>query len=460
MNDDNLKQYRSFLDGKAHSTGDFGFAPTFLPDILFDFQKALVEWATMKGRSAIFADCGLGKTFMQLAWAQNVAQKTNGRVLILTPLAVGHQTVLEAEKIGVKAARSLDGKLPKCKIVITNYQRLHYFHPNDFDGVVCDESSILKNFDGVTRDAITQFMRKLPYRLLCTATAAPNDFIELGSSAEALGHMGYMDMLNKFFKKNQQTMSRKDENRSGLYRFRGHAERDFWRWVCSWSRAIRKPSDMGFEDKGFDLPPLVTRQHVVKASTPNPDFLFDMPANGLAEQRAERSRSIPDRCQQSADIINGREGPSVAWCHLNKESDMLRRLIPGSVEVKGSDPDEQKEEALEAFAAGEIRVMITKPTIAGMGLNWQHCSHQTFFPSHSFEQWYQSIRRCWRFGQKNEVTVDVITSEGESNVLASLKRKSDAAERMFSNLVDLMHNELEINKVDNNTTKTQIPTWL
>lgn len=454
------EEYLRFLEGKTHSQGSFGFDPTFVPDILFDFQKELVSWSTMKGRASIFADCGLGKTFIQLAWAQNVAEKTNGRVLILTPLAVGPQTVIESRKIGVEATRCMNGKLPSSKVVVTNYERLHYFDPSDFEGCVCDESSILKNFDGATRDAITRFMRKLPYRLLCTATAAPNDFIELGSSSEALGYMGYMDMLNRFFKKNQQTLSRKDENRSGLYRFRGHAERDFWRWVCSWSRAIRRPSDMGFSDDGFDLPPLTTKQHIVTASTPNPDFLFDLPANGLQEQRAERSRSVPDRCQKAAEIINSHDRPSVAWCYLNKESDLLRKMIPDSVEVKGSDPDEKKEESFLAFASGDIRVIVTKPTIAGMGLNWQHCSHQTFFPSHSFEQWYQSIRRCWRFGQKKEVEVDVITSEGEANVLSNLRRKSLAADRMFSKLVALMNNELHIKRNDNNTTETEIPTWL
>jgi hypothetical protein len=241
--------YDAFLAQKTHLAGSFGFEPTFLPGKLFPFQRALVEWATRKGRAAMFADCGLGKTFMQLTWAQNVVKKTNGRVLILTPLAVGAQTLIEASKLGVDAMRSADGKVGTIKIVIANYERLHYFNPDDFVGVVCDESSILKNFDGATKAAVTDFMRKLPYRLLCTATAAPNDFVELGTSSEALGDLGYMDMLGRFFKKTEATMSRKDENRSGLYRFRGHSEQDFWRWVCSWSRAIRKPSDMGFSDE-------------------------------------------------------------------------------------------------------------------------------------------------------------------------------------------------------------------
>lgn len=453
--------YNTFISRKTHLAGDFGFEPLFMPDMLFPFQRALVDWAVRKGRGAIFADCGLGKSFMQLAFAQNVVEKTNGRVLILTPIAVGAQTLVESAKLGVEAVRSRDGKFPhSAKIVIANYERLHLFDSSDFRGVVCDESGILKNVDGKTKAAVIDFMRKLPYRLLCTATAAPNDFIELGNSSEALGDLGFVDMLSRFFKKNGTTMSRKDENRGGLYRFRGHAERDFWRWVCSWSRAIRKPSDMGFEDAGFDLPPLVTRQHVVKARTANPEFLFDMPAHGLAEQRQERSRTNQERCEMAAEIINGLSEPAVAWCYLNREGDLLEKLIPDCVQVSGDDDDDEKEEAFEAFAAGQIRVVVSKPTIAGMGLNWQHCARQTFFPSHSFEQWYQCVRRCWRFGQKRSVTVDVITSEGEANVLANLQRKADSADRMFENLVKLMNNELILEKAERNNEKQEIPSWL
>ena len=285
---------------------------------------------------------------------------------------------------------------------------MHYFDSNDFEGVVCDESSILKGIDGSTRMNVTQFMRKLPYRLLCTATAAPNDYIELGTSSEALGELGFQDMLSKFFKKNQATISRKDEHKAGIYRFRGHAEKDFWRWVCSWARACRKPSDLGYSDELFTLPELITKQHVVKANTLPEGFLFDMPAVGLAEQRAERSRTVNERCEMSAHLVDHNK-PAVVWCHLNKESNLLKKLIPGSVEVVGSDSDEHKEQSFKDFQSGGIRVLITKPTIAGFGLNWQHCAHQTFFPSHSFEQYYQAIRRCWRFGQDKPVHVDIIT---------------------------------------------------
>jgi len=451
--------YGAFLHRKTHLDGMFGFEPLFMPDCLFPFQRALTEWAVRKGRSAIFADCGLGKSLMQLAWAQNIVEKTCMPVLILTPLAVGAQTVREGEKFGIECALSRDGSIP-APITVTNYQQLHKFDWQKFGGVVCDESSILKNFDGQIKAQITEFMKKLKYRLLCSATAAPNDYIELGTSSEALGDLGFMDMLNRFFKKAETTMSRSEEFRSGLYRFRGHAERDFWRWICSWARAVRKPSDIGFPDDDYQLPQLVTSEHVVHARTPNPEFLFDMPAIGLAEQRAERRRTIEERCEMAAGMINATDQPAVAWCHLNDEGRMLEKLIPGSVEVSGNHSDEFKEEAFEAFASGKVRVLVSKPVIAGFGLNWQHCAHQTFFPSHSFEQWYQAIRRCWRFGQKRNVHVDVISSEGEAGVLANLNRKAHQAEQMFAKLVELINNELRIEKQNKFTETQSLPNWL
>lgn len=456
------REYADFLAAKMQLSGRFGFKPKFLPAFLFDFQKALVEWSVEKGRAAIFADCGLGKTPIQLVWAENVVRETNGRVLIITPLAVGPQTIREADKFGISAARSSDGSFPltKEKIIVTNYERLHYFNPNDFEGVVCDESSILKNFDGATRAAITEFMRTRKYRLLCTATAAPNDYIELGTSSEAVGELGFTDMISRFFKKEGSTTTRSDEHRAGVWRFRGHAERDFWRWICSWSRAIRKPSDMGFEDGAFQLPPLETRQHVVEAKTPHEEFLFSMPACGLAEQRSERRRTLNERCELAAEIHNMCGEPSIGWCHLNSEGDLLTKLIPDSEQVSGDDPDERKEEVFSAFESGKLRVLITKPTIAGFGLNFQHCARQTFFPSHSFEQWYQAVRRSWRFGQKKKVVVDVISSEGEASVLANLQRKSDAAEKMFERIVALMGRELNIQQVNNHTQKESLPAWL
>ena len=451
--------YRGFLDRKTHLGNQSGFAPLYMPDFLFPFQRALTTWAIEKGRCAIFADCGLGKTPMQLVWAQNVVEKTCKPVLVLTPLSVGAQTVREAEKFGIEAKQSRDGQVA-APITITNYQQLHKFDWKQFGGVVCDESSILKSVDGAIKGQVTDFMRKLPYRLLCTATAAPNDYIELGTSSEALGDLGFMDMLNRFFKKSEQTMSRREEFRSGLYRFRGHSEKDFWRWICSWARAVRKPSDIGFPDDAYRLPELQAVEHIITARTSNPDFLFDMPAVGLAEQRSERRRTINERCELAASLINATNKPAVAWCHLNEEGHMLEKMIPGAVEVEGNDSDEFKEETFDAFASGQIRVLVSKPIIAGFGLNWQHCAHQTFFPSHSFEQWYQAIRRCWRFGQKQPVRVDVISSEGEAGVLANLNRKAHQAEQMFAKLVELINNELRIEKTNKHNTKQTNPSWL
>jgi len=455
-----MDNYDAFLDKKIHVGCDSGFEPTWIPDMLFGFQKSLSEWSIHKGRSSIFADCGLGKTPMQLVWAENVARHTEGRVLVLTPLAVSFQTVREGEKFGVEVTHRREGIQKKDRIVVTNYERLHYFNPDDFQGVVCDESSILKNFDGATKVAVTDFMRKRPYRLLCTATAAPNDYIELGTSSEALGEMGFTDMLGRFFKKVEKTLSRKDEHRGGVYRFRGHAERDFWRWVCSWARALRRPSDLGFADAGFSLPKLEVNEHKVTARNAPAGAFFDMPATNLHEQRQELRRTIEDRCEQAAALINAHSAPAVAWCYLNDEGKLLESLIPGAVEVAGSDTEDFKESVFRDFAEGRTRVIVTKPKIGGFGLNWQHCAHQTFFPSHSYEQYYQSVRRCWRYGQKNPVTVDIITTDGQENVLQSLKRKSEAAEKMFDWLVALMRNELRITRQDKYTEKEEIPSWL
>lgn len=445
--------YTDFLYSKTHSDNMSGFDPLWMPEKLFPFQSALLDWACRKGRAAVFADCGMGKTFIQLAWAENVVRKTNGRVLILTPLAVAFQTVREGEKIGVEVIHRREGIQTGDKIVVTNYERLHYFNPEDFEGVVCDESSILKNFDGETRKAITDFMRKRPYRLLCTATAAPNDYVELGTSAEALGVMDRKHMLAQFFTH--------DGGDTSTWRLKGHArEHLFWRWVCSWARAVRKPSDMGFDDGGFKLPPLCVRGHVVSAAKPRDGYLFDVAAVGLDEQRDDLRRTIVERCGMAAELANSHSNPCVCWTNLNAEADAITKLTKGAVNVQGSDSDEKKEEAFIAFKSGEIRVIVSKPSIAGFGLNWQHCSNMTFFPSHSYEQFYQCVRRCWRFGQSRPVTVDMITTDGQAGVLANMERKADAASQMFEQLVSMVGKEMKINKDIGCTNKEEIPPWL
>lgn len=455
-----MSDYEAFLRERAQAGADSGFAPLWMPDFLFDFQAAMVEWAVRKGRAAIFADCGLGKTPMGLVWASNVARKTSRPVLYLTPLAVASQTVHEADKFGIEAAHSRDGSVSS-HIVVTNYERLHYFNASDFAGVVCDESSILKSFAGQRRGEITAFMRKVPYRLLQTATAAPNDYIELGTSSEALGYMGHMDMLNRFFK-NDLNNSAQGRMRGEVikWRLKGHAELPFWRWVCSWARAIRRPSDLGFDDSRFVLPPLNEVEHLVKANSLADGMLFALPAVGLKEQREERRRTVDERCAMVAELVNKTGQPALVWCHLNDEGDELQRVIPDAVQVSGSDSDDRKEDRLEAFAEGRARVLITKPKIGAWGLNFQHCNHVTFFPSHSFEQYYQAVRRCWRFGQKRAVKVDIVTTEGERGVMSNLQRKAEQADAMFSRLVDEMNHAMHIERSNNMTKKMEVPEWL
>lgn len=453
--------YQSFLNTKIDYGSDNGFAPLWMPDFLFDFQKSLVEFAVRKGRAAIFADCGLGKTPMQLVWSENVLRKTNKPVMILTPLAVSYQTLQEAEKFGIEAHRATISDKPR-HIVVTNYEKLHYFNAGDYSGVVCDESSILKNFDGAYKAQITEFMRRIPYRLLCTATAAPNDWPELGTSSEALGYLGYMDMITRFFVNNQKSSAlgrgrfQRDE-----WRLKGHAEEPFWRWVASWARAVRKPSDLGFEDGKFILPPLNEQATIVKATTPRQGMLFDVSAVNFFEEREVTRRTIKERCEKVAEkVIAQGDNPSMVWCHLNDEGKLLSKLIPDSVEISGSDSDEKKERAAMWFTEPDgKRVLISKPKIFGFGLNFQHCAHMTYFPTHSYEQYYQAVRRCWRFGQNNPVMVDLIYTDGDERVMDNLMRKSEAADEMFVKLVGHMNNALGITQKSHNG-KVGLPSWL
>tara|TARA_R110000868_G_scaffold111045_1_gene300166 strand:- start:1177 stop:2553 length:1377 start_codon:yes stop_codon:yes gene_type:complete len=453
-------RYEEFLNGKLHQGCDSGFDPVFLPDVLFGFQRDLVSWAILKGRAAIFADCGLGKTLMQFVWAENVVRKTGGNVLILTPLAVAGQMVTEAEKFGIELKRSNDGKIQP-GITVTNYEKLHHFDASQFAGVVCDESSILKSFNGARKGEITEFMKRVKYRLLATATAAPNDYVELGTSSEALGYMGHMDMLNRFFKNDQNNSATgRLYGEQVKWRLKGHAELPFWRWVCSWARAVRKPSDLGFDDGPFVLPSLREVDHMVEVEEIASGMLFHMPAHGLKEQRDERKRSVRERCDAVAKQVVGTGQPALVWCHGNDEGNLMEKLIPDSVQVAGSDSDEAKEEAFRGFCDGSVRVLITKPKIGAWGLNFQHCNHVTWFPSHSYEGYYQAVRRCWRFGQKRPVTVDVITTEGERAIMANMRRKSRQADEMFGRLVEQMSNAVSISREDKSKTKQQNPQWL
>lgn len=455
-----MNDYQAFLQAKSQIGTRDGFAPVWMPDFLFDFQASMVEWALRQGRAALFEDCGLGKTPQELVWAENVVRKTNGRVLLVTGLAVTIQMQREAEKFGIAITVSRDGKsFPG--ITVTNYERLHLFNPADFVGMVCDESSILKSFDGRRKTEITAFMRKMRYRLLGTATAAPNDYVELGTSSEALGYLGHVDMLNRFFK-NDLNNSAQGRMRGEVikWRLKGHAEVPFWRWVCSWARAIRKPSDLGFDDERFVLPPLREVEHLVEANSIADGMLFAMPAVGLKEQRDERRRTIEERCAKVAELVNRTGQPALVWCHLNEEGDTLENMIPDAVQVSGSDSDDAKEERLLAFADNKARVLITKPKIGAWGLNFQHCNHVTSFPSHSFEQYYQGVRRCWRFGQQREVTVDIVTTEGERGVVKNLQRKATQADQMFTALVREMNSALGVERAAAGSKAMEVPAWL
>jgi hypothetical protein len=454
--------YQEFLRHKTDYGADSGFDPVFMPSFLFDFQSALTDWAIRKGRAAIFADCGMGKTPMQLVWAQNVVQKTGKPVLILTPLAVSSQTLREAEKFGVEAQRAAPGTNP-LTIQVTNYEKLHYFTATNYAGVVCDESSILKNFDGKYKAEITEFMRCVPYRLLCTATAAPNDWEELGTSSEALGYLGYTDMLTWFFTNKQRSIALgRGRFQRDKWRLKGHAAEPFWQWVASWARAARKPSDLGFDNDGFILPPLVEQDITVQASRPAPGMLFDMAATNWREEREAIRRTIGERCEAAADTVAHNGNISMVWCNLNDEGDTLEKLIPGAVQISGSDRDEAKEEAADWFCNGsdERRVLISKPQIFGFGMNFQHCAHMTYFPTHSYEQYYQATRRLWRFGQRRPVIVDRIYTNGVSRILENLDRKAKAADEMFEELVRYMDQALHIEKDTYQKKEIEVPQWL
>lgn len=428
--------YKEFLEQKKHSIGNFGFEPNYIPDIAFDFQKAIIEKAVLKGRMAVFADTGLGKTLIQISIANNIVKHTNKRVLILTPLAVAFQFILEANKLGIDDIEySKDGNYKK-NIVICNYERLHYFDSKDFVGVILDESSILKNFDGKIKSQVTAFVKKIPYRYLSTATPSPNDFIELGTSSEALGYMGYMDMLTKFFKNNQNSVDSSNRNIGEKYYLKPHAERDFFAWVNQWAIMVKMPSDLGFSNDKYMLPELIVNKHTVKNQSlidVNGQIqMFTPIAKSMIEVKHEQVQTIEKRCEKAVELANDKT--SVYWCNLNNESALLKSLDKDAVEIIGSMSIDKKEDILLAFANGDIKRLITKAKMTGMGLNWQHCNHSVFFPTWSYEQYYQAIRRFWRFGQKKDVTIDMVVSDGQQRVLEALEQKTQKAIELYESL--------------------------
>lgn len=428
-------EYEDFIKSKTHTSGNYGFNPIWFPDNIFDFQKEIISIATKKGRIGIFADTGLGKTRISLTVAQNIVLKTNKKVLILTPLAVAFQFIDEANKIGIDNIEySKNGKHSK-KIVICNYERLHYFNSKDFECVLLDESSILKNFNGQIKNQITSFIKKVPYRFLTTATPSPNDFIELGTSSEALGYMGYMDMLTKFFKNNQNSVDSNNRNIGEKFYLKPHAEKAFFQWVNSWSIMVKKPSDLGFSDDRYKLPKLITNNHIVKNDNHyGMGSLFTIEAKTMSEIKNEQKLTEQQRCEKAIELA--KDKTSVYWCNTNNESAILKSYDSEAVEIIGSQTIEQKEEILKAFADGDIKRLITKAKMTGMGLNWQHCNHSVFFPTWSYEQYYQAIRRFWRFGQTKDVYIDLVLSEGMTRVMEALQQKMQKAQELYKNLVE------------------------
>ena len=445
--------YQEFIQSKKHLLGEFGFEPNYIPEMAFDFQKFIIEKAIRKGRMAVFADTGLGKTLIQISIAKNIVNHTNKKVLILTPLAVAFQFILEAEKLGIDDIEySKDGKHSK-KIVICNYERLHCFDSKDFEGVILDESSILKNFDGKIKQEVTFFVKKIPYRFLSTATPSPNDFIELGTSSEALGYMGYVDMLGKFFKSNQNSVDSNNRNIGEKFYLKPHAENDFFAWVNQWSVMAKMPSDLGFSNDRYNLPELIVNKHIVTNDSPisvNGQMqLFNIIAKNFNEIRHEQRQTEEKRCYKAIELANGKT--SVYWCNTNNESSILKSNDKDAVEIIGSQSIEKKEEILLAFSKGEITRIITKAKMTSMGLNWQHCNHSVFFPTWSYEQYYQAIRRFWRFGQKNDVTIDLVVSDGQTRVLEALQQKTEKAIQLHKSLTENVnrsfeHNVKEFNK--------------
>ena len=450
-----MEDYSKFLEGKRHTIGNFGFDANYIPDMAFDFQKHIIEKAVKKGRIAVFADTGLGKTLIQISIAQNVVNHTNKKVLILTPLAVAFQFIIEAEKMGIDDIEySKDGKHSK-KIVICNYERLHYFNSKDFECVILDESSILKNFDGKIKGQITAFIKKIKYRFLSTATPSPNDFIELGTSSEALGYMGYMDMLGKFFKNNQNSIDPKHAGEK--FYLKPHAEKDFFSWVNQSSMMIKMPSDIGFSDEKYNLPRLDINKHVVRNNSTidvNGQIqMFNIVAKSFHEIRHEQKETISERCDKAVELARGKT--SVYWCNLNDESSMIKEMDSEAIEILGSMSIDKKEDILMNFAKGNIDRIITKAKMTGMGLNWQHCNHSVFFPTYSYEQYYQAIRRFWRFGQTKNVTIDMVISDGQTRVLESLQQKTNKAIKLYENLTKNVNSTFQDNRKEFNEQITK-----
>lgn len=445
------RTYADYVNQKAIRASPCGIEPGKVHPRLFPFQASIVRWACRRGRAAIWADTGLGKTLMQLEWARQIG----GRTLILAPLAVSHQTAEEAKSLGLplKYIRGPEEWTNQDieRVAITNYERLDAFTWTALDAVVLDESSILKSFDGATRRKLIERFADVPYRLACTATPAPNDYLELGNHAQFLGIMSWAEMAATFFVHDAQSEENGDRGPgSGAWRLKGHAEAEFWRWLVSWGVFVREPSDVGHaeDDARFKLPSLEIQERVIPTTVVPEGYLFFTGLKGIQDRSRVRKATLEERVSAAAELIRAEPKDQwLAWCGLNDEADALESAVPKSVQVRGSDEPETKAEQLLAFAAGKIRVLITKPRIAGYGMNFQRCARQVFVGlGDSYEQYYQCIRRSWRFGQKQDVKVWVVVSDLEEAIVRNIKRKEEEADHMAAKMVSEMR-ELETAEV-------------
>jgi hypothetical protein len=420
--------YEAFIASKQFADIPTGFDCDVSVGPLFDFQAACVKWALKRGRAALFEDTGLGKTVQQVAWAQKVHEHTGGNVIIAAPLCVAQQTVAEAAKIGVAIKYCRRDSEVEDGITITNYEMLEHFDLESFVGVVLDESSVIKSANGKTRQFITDAFRRTPYKLSCTATPSPNDWMELGNQAEFLGVMTAVEMLSTFFTH--------DGGDTGKWRLKGHGKVKFWEWMATWAICIRSPADLGFDGARYVLPALNLHEHVVSGGDVPEGNLFPIVAQTLSERRQAKKASLDSRLQLAARLANEHDGPVIVWCHLNEESERLAKMIDCAVEVTGSMTAEQKTANIMAFTNGEKRVLVSKPSICGAGMNWQHCNWMIFAGMNdSFEEFYQAVRRCYRFGQKREVGVHIITADTEGAVKDNIKRKQGQANVMADEMV-------------------------
>lgn len=422
--------YQNFIKNKLVLHEPVGFSPSALPESLFDFQSAIVNWAVRRGRAAIFSDTGTGKSLMQLSWADQIARHTGKPVLILTPLCVAQQTVREANRNGISGVcyKRVNEPDNDTRIIVTNYEMMDKFDDLVVGGVVIDESSILKSFEGKVRNQIIDRFASVDYRLACTATPAPNDQMEIGNQAEFLGIMSRTEMLAQFFTH--------DGGDTSKWRLKGHGKTKFWEWMASWAVCMKTPADLGFDGSRFLLPPISMNQHVVESEYKPDDQLFNVIAETLNDRRAAKRSSLKDRVRYAADLVNSDDDFWIVWCHLNDESTELTKSIHGAVEVTGSLPFNEKESRIMGFVNKETRIIVSKPSMMGLGLNLHHCNKMVFVGlDDSYETYYQAIRRCYRFGQTRPVEVHIISSEGEGAILKNIERKGQQAEEMSAQMV-------------------------